>query len=258
MEKNLEDLKEKFRSLNQGIGDIDLKDGKTWYLTHRKGDTGIGKTFEDLLGKEEDNFQLPDFENIELKAHLDNNSLITLFTKSPNLPRGINTIIRNKYGYDEDNSGIKVLHSTVPSGKKTFNSKSQHYFTIRNNKENESVDLIVFDKNGKEIKSDVDAKWSYDVINKSLKSKIPDRLAIILTDKKIIDKQVYYNYKSILITKVTLAALLKALDAGHVYVDLRLGAYKSGNKIGKTHDHGTGFRISLDNLLEYTNAVKLV
>lgn len=120
MEKNLEDLKEKFRSLNQGIGDIDLKDGKTWYLTHRKGDTGIGKTFEDLLGKEEDNFQLPDFENIELKAHLDNNSLITLFTKSPNLPRGINTIIRNKYGYDEDNSGIKVLHSTVPSGKKNI------------------------------------------------------------------------------------------------------------------------------------------
>lgn len=256
--KNLEDLKEEFIRINNAPSDIDLGDGKTWYLTHRSGDTGIGKTFEDLLGKKEDNFQLPDYENIELKAHLDTDSLITLFTKSPNLPRGINNIIRDKYGYDEDNSGIKVLHSTVPSGKKTFNSKSKHYFTIRNNKENKSVDLIVFDENGNEITSDVTAKWSYAALNKALTKKMPDTLAIIVTDKKVIKRKTYYNYKSILTTKVNLDALLSALDAGDLYVDIRLGAYKSGKKKGKTHDHGTGFRISLNNLLKYTNAQKLI
>ncbi len=256
--QNLLDLKQKFILINQGLGDIDLNDGKVWYLTHRSGDTGIGKTFEDLLGKKEDNYQLPDYENIELKAHLDNDSLITLFTKSPNLPRGINTIIRNKYGYDEDNSGIKVLHSTVPSGRKTFNSKSQHYFSIRNNKANKSIDLIVFDADGNEITNDITAKWSYATLEKALTKKMPDTLVIIITDKKRIDKKIYYNYKSMLYTKVTLNALLSALDDGHLFVDLRLGAYKSGKKKGKTHDHGTGFRISLPNLLKYTNVQKLV
>lgn len=256
--QNLQDLRAQFIRINHEKGDIDLNDGKVWYLTHRSGDTGVGKTFEDLLGKKEDNYQLPDYESIELKAHVISDSLITLFTKSPNLPRGINTIIRDKYGYDEDNSGIKVLHSTVPSGRTTFNAKSQHYFTIRNNQDNQSVDLVVFDKDRNEIKSDVKAKWSYSAIEKALTSKMPDKLAIILTNKKAIKRKVYYNYKSILITQITLDTFLKALNDGSIYVDLRLGAYKSGKKKGMTHDHGTGFRISLKNLHKYTDIQTLI
>ena len=257
-EQSLKDLKNKFIKINNGQGDINLKDGKTWYLSHRNGDTGIGKTFEDLLGKKEDNFQLPDYENIELKAHLDNNSLITLFTKSPNLPRGINTLIRNTYGYSVGRSNIKVLHSTVTSGEPRFNSKSQHYFSIRNNKKNKSVDLVVLDKDKKEIINGVDAKWSYEVLEKVLTNKMPNKLVIILTDKKVINKKTYYNYKSMFVTSVRLSNLLKALDDGCLSVDLRLGVYKSGKNKGKTHDNGTGFRISLHNLFKYTDYKRLI
>lgn len=257
-EQSLKDLKNKFIKINNGHGDINLNDGKTWYLTHRNGDTGIGKTFEDLLDKKEDNFQLPDYGDIELKAHLDNDSLITLFTKSPNLPRGINTFIRNTYGYSEGSSNIKVLHSTVPSGRLTFNSKSQHYFSIRNNQKNQSVDLVVFDKDKHEITSDVDAKWSYKALNKVLINKMPNKLVIILTDKKVINEKTYYNYKSMFVTSIRLSNLLEALNAGCVYVDLRLGAYKSGKNKGKTHDHGTGFRISLPNLFKYTDSKRII
>ena len=34
-------------------------------------------------------------------------------------------------------------------------------------------------------------------------------------------------------------------------VDIRIGAYKTGKNKGKTHDHGTGFRINKEDLEEF-------
>jgi len=53
--------------------------------THRKGDTGIGKTLEDLLGIKENNIPLPDIGEIaELKAYRRSaSSMLTLFTLEP-------------------------------------------------------------------------------------------------------------------------------------------------------------------------------
>ena len=31
-------------------------------------------------------------------------------------------------------------------------------------------------------------------------------------------------------------------------IDIRIGSYKSGKNLGKTHDHGTGFRIKPEDL----------
>ena len=38
-------------------------------------------------------------------------------------------------------------------------------------------------------------------------------------------------------------SFIKLLEQGKIYIDLRIGQYHSGNKIGQTHDHGTAFRI---------------
>src|SRR6056297_990225 len=52
--------------------------------THRKGNTGIGKTLEDLLGIEENNLAETDAVGVELKAMRNgSDSLTTLFTKEP-------------------------------------------------------------------------------------------------------------------------------------------------------------------------------
>ncbi|GAH74179.1 unnamed protein product [marine sediment metagenome] len=52
--------------------------------THRSGNTGIGKTIEDLLGIEENNVPGPNAGMIELKSARRNvSSMLTLFTKSP-------------------------------------------------------------------------------------------------------------------------------------------------------------------------------
>ena len=38
-------------------------------------------------------------------------------------------------------------------------------------------------------------------------------------------------------------AFISLLEEGKIYVDLRIGQYHHGRNKGKTHDHGTGFRI---------------
>ena len=73
-----------------------------WVKSLRKGSTGIGYTFESLLGKKEDTLTLPDFNGIEIKSHRKNSkSYITLFNYNPigessyELKRIFNIIVLN-------------------------------------------------------------------------------------------------------------------------------------------------------------------
>src|SRR3989339_1227591 len=85
--------------------------------THRKGDTGIGKTLEDLLGIKENNIPLPDIGEVaELKSYRkDAKSMMTLFTLEP-LPKGgdRDRALLDSFGYSKrDNQRSKELHSTL-------------------------------------------------------------------------------------------------------------------------------------------------
>ena len=47
--------------------------------SHRENNTGIGKTFEDFMGVEENNIQGPDLLGYEIKSHREgSNSWVTL------------------------------------------------------------------------------------------------------------------------------------------------------------------------------------
>lgn len=82
---NLLELKKKFIEIrNMG-----------WVTATRSGNTAIGKTFEDLLGKIEDNLAEPDFGDIEIKSQRElSKSFVTLFTKAPSYPKSANTYLR--------------------------------------------------------------------------------------------------------------------------------------------------------------------
>jgi len=76
--------------------------------SHRKGDTGIGKTLEDLLGITENNIVGPDFGIYELKSgRKDSPSMLTLFTKTP-MPKGAIMSLLEAYGYKQR----KEIHDT--------------------------------------------------------------------------------------------------------------------------------------------------
>ena len=53
-------------------------------------------------------------------------------------------------------------------------------------------------------------------------------------------------------------SFIALLEAGKIYVDLRIGQYHSGRNAGKTHDHGTGFRIrEYDQPFLFTNNLRI-
>ncbi len=85
-----------------------------WIKTHRPGNTGIGKTLEDLLGITENNVPGPNAAMIELKsARKNTSSMLTLFTKSPSPPK-TNSILLKKFGYvSTKNKGKKRLETTI-------------------------------------------------------------------------------------------------------------------------------------------------
>src|SRR3989344_3577255 len=82
--------------------------------THRTGQTGIGKTLEDLLNIKENNVPGPNAKMIELKsARKNSRSMLTLFTKSP-LPPKANSVLLRRFGYKSRKvTKKKELHTTV-------------------------------------------------------------------------------------------------------------------------------------------------
>lgn len=227
-----------------------------WHKSTRRGNTGIGKTFEDLLKKEEDNHDLPDFHDIEIKTHeTASASMLTMFTKSPTHPRGANTELRNKYG-KEDKYGNNILHVTI-SGNRVTNSQAYDYnFKAEVDKDNGIIKLLVYNKNNKLVDNSV--YWSFDALEKQITRKLKF-LAIISAESKEDNGVKFYRYNDVdLITELSVESLCEGIENGDIKIDIRIGAYKSGKNEGKTHDHGTGFRINIEKLLHYSTVKNIV
>ncbi len=144
-------------------------------------DGGIGNTFEDLLGVEENNKKEADFEGVEIKSQRYlNKSYISLFTKSPDYPNRANTYLREKYGEVRD-----LIAS----------SKLQNLFLVfAEIKKEDNVDYCHFSK-----------------------------------------ASIFYDF--------SFSKFLEQIEKGNIQFDIRIGVHNSGKNYGKTHDHGSGFRI---------------
>lgn len=220
------------------------KNKNKWIKSNRKKDTGIGKTFEDLLEKKEDNLSIPDLGKIEIKTQRkDSDSYVTLFTKSPR-PRGSINKIKNNYGvFHELNN--KFIYTTIKAD--SFNSFNKEYqFKINIDYKNEKIVILIY-KNNQLINKDY--FWYFKDIEECLK-KIENTAFIQAKSKKESDQE-YFKYSSLqLLLNVDLITFLKAIEKGYVVVDIRVGIYKEGKRLGKSHDHGTAFRIKKQNFFQ--------
>ena len=220
---NLNELKQKLTKIK-----------KMGYIkTHRHGDTGIGKTLEDLLEIKENNISLPDFGIMELKSQrINTGSMITLFTKSP---EGIaNAEIREKFGYkDKEFPNIKCLRQTIDDGRKNamgfdceINEKSTKMIVKKDD------DIIGF--------------YSLNFLKKKAIEKVGDGLILVLAETKKKNNKEFFYYKE--------AFILKNIDPvkflSHSRYDIRLGVYRTGEYRGKKHDHGSAFRIPQKHVID--------
>ncbi len=208
-----------------------------WISTHRAGNTGIGKTLEDLLGIAENNYQEPDFGEYELKAsRLNSNSMLTLFTKSP-LPKGSNTALRLAFGYSSSayDNDEKVLHTTLNALDYVKVANTGHSLKVDYVVGKPSDQIIIESENGH-----FDAYWIVEELRSSFEKKYPNKLVYVKAESRGNGENEEFWFKQAYICDgFSYNGFLKLLQRGLIYVDLRIGQYPDG----RTHDHGTAFRI---------------
>lgn len=208
-----------------------------WVTTHRAGPTGIGKTLEDLLGIPENNIDGPDFGDYELKScRLDSGSMLTMFTRAPQ-PARANTFLRLKYvyssgAYDNDE---KVLHSTLSADRFTPIADTGHRLKIHCNADG----IYIESEDGVE-----NVFWSRDALKKCFEKKYKNKFVYAKAESRGAGASEQFRFvEAYEVSGFDYDSFIKLLEEGKVYVDLRIGQHHHGRNQGKTHDHGTGFRI---------------
>ena len=222
-----------------------------WVESHRKGDTGIGKTLEDLLGISENNIAGPDFDIYELKSgRKDSSSMLTLFTKAP-LPKGANKELLKVFGYRQRtrpaNNSQKPLSSymDVETREETeaecrIEEKELHV-TVDALKENsvglmlEIVDNRIYIGNNKKV----EAYYDENALKKAFEEKYA-RLIYVLASNKMQDGvELFWFNEAFLLRGFSFKRFSELIEIGTIKIDIRIGHYQNG----RLHDHGTGFRV---------------
>lgn len=228
---------------------------KGWIPTKRRGDECLGNTFEDLIGKSEDNKPEADFMGIELKSHrILTTSFMTLFSKAPTSPKRINLYLRDTYGVEEPKFNKKILNTTV-SGDKFNSHRGGHNFKLEIDRKERKLRLIVRRNSDNKILEDKDhgheIYWNFSVLETALEKKLK-KIAVLYGSEKTENGIHYVRYEEMIILEdLTLEKMLSAMEMGELYIDLRIGIYESGKNIGRYHDHGSAFRIMLNDLIKY-------
>lgn len=220
-------------TLDDFIREYEKIKAQGWIKTHRSGPTGIGKTLEDLLGIPENNHDEPDFGEYELKScRLASQSMLTMFTRAPK-PAKSNTYLRKKYGYSSDtyNNNEKVLHSTLTAAR---------FVPIANTGKQLK---IVCDDEKISIASNTEIEnvyWTKDALHKAFNKKYKNKFVYAKAENRGVGKNEEFHFvEAYEVSGFDYKSIISLLEQGKIFVDLRIGQYPNG----KTHDHGTGFRI---------------
>lgn len=220
-----------------------------WIRTHRSGPTGIGKTLEDLLGIVENNIDGPDFGEYELKScRINSQSMLTMFTKTPQPPRS-NTYLREKYGYSSSayDNDEKVLHSTLTAAR--FVPIADTGKKLR----------IVCDCNKISIASETEIEnvfWDRKSLRTAFEKKYKNKFVYAKAECHGSGaSEEFYFKEAYEVSGFDYDAMINLLEEGKIFIDLRIGQYPDG----RTHDHGTGFRIrEVDQPLLFKNQNRIV
>ncbi len=227
---------------------------KKGWITISDNDLGAcGNTFERLLNKEKDNFPWPDYYGIEIKV-IKNNSRgkIHLMNSTPDgdylypIKRIIESI-----GYpDKEMAQFRVFNVEVDCKeyKKLCYGKK---IILHINREEEKLELIGY--NHLNEKLDIGVSWSFDLLRKSLYTKL-EYLAIVRADEKYTMGVRMCRFNELHVFKLkSFEKFLWLLENGVIKVNFKIGVFKSGKRIGQIHDRGTDFSINysyLNNLFD--------
>lgn len=240
IEENIKYLKTIFNSIKE----------QGYIKSCAAGRGNIGLTFEKLIGKENDNFQVSDFEGIEIKVkHGFSKTVIALFSIVPSGKSFFETKrIRNLFGYpDKDFKDVKVINRSVWAKYKN-KLENDYKISLEVNYNEKRIYLVFYDINDNMI--DKDTYWDFDDVKNALFRKM-NVLALVKAWPKRSDNIYYYRYYDMKFYKLKgFETFLNLINSKKIVLNIQLGVFKSGPKIGQEHDHGITFGIKECDLLE--------
>jgi len=230
--------------LNELLSHFDQVSSMGWVDSLRTGDTGIGYTFETLIGIKENNDQRADFRGIEIKCKLRKERLspsgkINLFQHGPrwSLP-GPNRERLKVIGAPNE-KGILSCHSqvsTTPNNRDLWVNPAQAEEVLHLFK---SVDSIGY--------------WRYQSLAKRLMEK-HSRAVFIKAERRSSGERVQYSYKDLLYCeRPDISRFLSLVDARRIVFEFLMHL----NENGRVRNRGYPWRLVDERDLEQLFALQL-
>ena len=238
MQESIQKLQKEFERINN-MG---------WIKEKRKAKGAAGYTLEVLLKKEEDDFPVPDYGDIEIKTMNKNTKTnLHLFSLTPDgdylFP--IERILYELGCPSKDDKSKKVFFRSFNA----INYTDIIYGRLGKvvvNYAKEKVELIVINKKSENI--NIGISWSFAYLKERLELKLK-YLALVRVSSSIICGEGYYHYDSISFYKLkNFDTFISLIERGVIEVTFKIGIHKSGQKLGKIYDHGTDFSIKVDDI----------
>lgn len=219
-----------------------------WVKGMRGGTTGIGYTFETLIGKEEESFPIPDYGCVEIKTRHKNAKFpIGLFNATPDG----DYLFPMKRLYDRfafpqrGDLRYRVFYASMVATEYTRAGRN-YQFKLVVDKEKELIKVIAYSKVTGII--DPNISWSFSFLKEKLERKLK-YLALVKAESKNEFFSQYYRYLNINFYILRgFDKFLSLIEDGTINVTFSLGCYKSGVKIGQMNNHGSSFEIGEDDL----------
>ena len=214
----------------------------------RKGTTGIGYTFEKMIGKQDENLPIADYENIEIKVKKRySKGKIGLFCANPDNEVYAIKRIYNTYGLINPKKKFYKTF-TIELNSKEYIKKGKYLFKLRVDYKEKIIRMQIFDLNRNLIEENI--SWSFKLIYEKIYYKIKN-LAIIKADVKEDNLEKYYNYYHIDFYEIkNYRRIINLIDDGIVKISFNISIYMDEKRFGKIYNHGTSFNIHIFDIQE--------
>lgn len=196
---------------------------KGWVENYRNNSNGsVGNILEDLLGIAENNLQLADYGEWEIKAQKVNgqpNSLLTLFHSEPD-PRDLKVVpfLLENYGWEHKNGKEKSFRQTI----NTMRFSEQGFkVQVSNSK------VQVIRENDLEF---ITPFWNFADLQKKCNLKLKNQCNVLALSKN--NKFKYCDV--VLLEEFSFSRFISEIKLGNIWIDFDAKT---------THNHGTKFRI---------------
>ena len=216
-----------------------------WIECENKNKSVTGKTLENLLEINPDNFEIPDYNTVEIKSKVSKReNYIDLFCATPDSYVLETKRLYDKYGYIDSNN-YKILNFVL-YGEFLKPINNEYSAKLRIDYKNKKVIMEIYNKDNELI--DNLSSWSFELLEEKLCRKL-NYVCLVEGDKKFSHNVLYVRYDKYKFYKLKkFSNFIRLLKRGQIRISFTLGVYKSGSKSGKMHDHGTQFSIRKENI----------